>query len=91
MAHRKKLLEIIEDLGKTPSIVSLRALNFLHYVTQYNQTQEKEKTMSDKSAPRVYAVFTTAMQPQYANDLQNRPGWLAKHLYHRPARELGMA
>ena len=88
---KEKLLAIIEELSKTPSTVSLRALNFLHYVTQYNQTQERGKTMSDKSAPRVYAVFATGMQPQYAKDLQNRPSWLAQHLYHRPAKELGLA
>lgn len=91
MVHKARLLEIVEELSRTPSIVNLRALNFLHYVTQYNKSQEKKETMSDQSAPRVYGVFATAMQPKYARDLQNRPSWLAEHLYHRPAKELGIA
>lgn len=91
MAHKTKLLKIIEDLGRAPSIVSLNALDFLHHTAQYAKEYQGEKTMSDETAQRVHAVFVRGIEQGAYNFPQTRRHSTARYLYHRPAKELGIA
>lgn len=91
MPHKNKLLEIISDLRKTSSVVSLNALDFLHHTAQYAREYQGEKTMSNETAQRVHAVFTLGMKQGAYNLSQTKRHSTAKYLYHRPAKELGIA
>jgi hypothetical protein len=91
MPHRTKLLKIIEDLGRASSIVNLNALDFLHHTAQYAKEYHGEKIMSDETAQRIHAVFVKGIEQGAYNFPQSRRHFTARYLYHRPAKELGIA
>ena len=77
---KEKLLGLIEKLNETPSIASLSVLTFLGEISEHAKEQQKETTMSDYVAQRVYEVFARGFpQKAYALAETERRDFIKTH------------